>query len=99
MPPGAFAAPRQSTDDRHRLARKGELPPHDQHESETEQHEEQRRETVLDTDHLVILGEDVLPPERFFVVTRVVFSRGFVLLENTHRRHLVPKELIRILRS
>jgi hypothetical protein len=78
-PAGGIVLTKESTDHRHRLAREGELPTHDQHQRKTEQEKEQGGKTVLDADDLVVLGEDVLSPEGLFVM----------LLDNTHPRLLL----------
>ena len=59
MPPGALASPSSAADERQRLARIRELPADDEHEREADQQEEQAGEPVLETDDLVIGGEDV----------------------------------------
>jgi hypothetical protein len=56
-------------DERDGLAGMGDLPAHQQHEAEAEEHEEQRRDAVLHADHLVVGGKDIFPPEpRLFVM-------------------------------
>ena len=51
-----------------RLAGKGELPAHEQHEAEAEEEKEEPAEHVLDADRLVVSGEDVGAPETELVV-------------------------------
>ena len=44
-------------------ARIGELPPHQHHQAEAEEQEEEGGYRVLNADDFVILREDVFPPE------------------------------------
>ena len=48
----------QVADERDRLARIGQLPPHQHHQAETEEQEQQRRDRVLDPDDFVVDRED-----------------------------------------
>ena len=69
---GRALIPQPPTDERHRRAWVGQLPPHDHHETEAEQEEEQPGHGVLDADDLVVHGEDVGSQEPRVLVT--VFS-------------------------
>ena len=57
---------------RNRPARIGQLPPHEHHQGEAEQQEQQAGDGVLDADDLVVLRENVLLPEPEFVVSVIV---------------------------
>jgi len=82
-PSGAFASPKEFSDERDRLAGVSELPAHDHHQRESEEKEQQRRDRVLDPDRLVILREDICAPEpRGRVVVR-----GGSLQERLMRLH------------
>ena len=74
----------QVADERNRRARIGQLPPHDHHQAEAEEQEEQGGDRVLDPDHLVVDGEDVLPPETQLVDARARHGRA------RHARGRVP---------
>ena len=52
----------------------GQLPPHDHHQGEAEEQEQEAGDGVLDADHLVIDREDVFPPEPELLVMRLVVS-------------------------
>ena len=78
----------QVADERDGPARIGQLPPHQHHQAEAEQQEEEAGYRVLNPDDFVILREDVFAPEpelfmRVLVCMRV---RVAMLLD---RRHLV----------
>jgi hypothetical protein len=53
----------QFSKDGDRMIGIGKLPAHDHHEREAEEQKAQRGQTVLNSDHLVIDGENVLSPE------------------------------------
>ncbi len=80
MLPGPKMVPKSISDHWQRLARIGQLPAHQHHERKTEEKKDQSADPVLDPDHLVIGRDDVLSPERKFVVIvpgivmRVVFG-------------------------
>ena len=96
MLPGPKKLAERVADQRQRLARIGQLPAHQHHERETEEEENQAGDAVLDPDHLVVGRDDVLSPERKFVVIvpgivmmRIVFgvrmrseARGCVHMRN-----------------
>src|SRR5437773_326115 len=44
------------------LARIGQLPSHQHHQGKTEEQKKQPGESVLDTDHFVVGGKNILPP-------------------------------------
>ena len=46
-----------------RLTRISQLPAHHHHQAKAEEQKEQAADAVLNTDHLVIGGENVLPPK------------------------------------
>ena len=82
MPPGALSCAEPLADQRNRPARIGQLPPHQHHQGEAEQQEQQAGDGVLDADHLVIEREHVLPPEPELLVlcvVRVVHVPGAVV--------------------
>ena len=60
----------QRPDQRHRLARMGDLPAHDQHQEEAEEQERKGGQTILEADDLMVGGEDVRSPELPFLVGR-----------------------------
>ncbi len=68
MLPGPKNSPEHVADHRQRLARIRQLPAHQHHQTKAEEQEDQPADPVLDADHLVIGRDDVLPPERKFVV-------------------------------
>ena len=72
MPPGMRASPRSLPSSGSGCARVGELPAHQHHQREAEEQEQQAGDGVLDADHLVVDGEDVLPPEPELLVVGVV---------------------------
>jgi hypothetical protein len=75
------------TDNRNGLAGIRQLPPHQRHQAETEEEKEEAGDAVLDADHLMVLGEDVLlpEPELVFVLVRHVSRMRPVRAD----RHLV----------
>ena len=75
MPLGARSWPEPHADQRNRPARIGQLPPHQHHQREAEEQEEQRGDRVLDADDLVIEREHVLAPEPELVVVMPVAVR------------------------
>ena len=62
----------QAADQRNRRARIGQLLPHQHHQREAEEQEQQAGDRVLDADDLVIDREDVLPPEAELFVRMVI---------------------------
>ena len=58
----------QGTDEGDRDARMRDLPPHQNHQAESEQHEAERGQAVLDADDFVVGGENVFLPETGFVM-------------------------------
>jgi hypothetical protein len=59
-----------------RHAGKGELPAHEHHEREAEEHEDEPGDQVLDADDLVVRGEDVAADEAELVMlVRMVVVR------------------------
>src|SRR6185503_20193807 len=83
---------------RQRLAGEGEVPAHQHHQAEAEEQEEQAGDGVLDADHLVIGGKDVVAPEteRVMLVPGVVAvgRRGLrmgVRVDVGHRSELLRR--------
>ena len=68
MPIGARACPSNMPIERDRPAGIGQLPPHDHHQREAEEQEQQAGNRVLNADHLVIDREHVFPPEAELLV-------------------------------
>ena len=65
----------QSADDGNRLPRISDLEPHQQYEREPEQQKCQCGHPVLDTDDLVVRGEDVAPQKTDIMVMMIVLFR------------------------
>jgi hypothetical protein len=59
---------------RQRLVREGDAPAHHHHQVKSEGQEQHRRDAILDADHLVIGGKNVLPEESGVVVVIVVMG-------------------------
>ena len=74
-------------------ARIGQLPPHQHHQREAEQQEQQAGDRVLDADDLVILREDVLPPEPELFM-RVIVRMPVRVAVPLEGRHLVQRRLL-----
>src|ERR1700722_5997070 len=63
-----------------RLPRKGELPAHEQHQTETEEEEGKAAPKILDADDLVVGRENVAPPKAEFVMIVRVIVMGRVAM-------------------
>ena len=83
--------PEPLADQRNRLARIGELPPHDHHQREAEEQEQQPGHGVLDADDFVVDRKDVLPPEPELLVMLV--SVGVTGLSAPGGGHVVVQRL------
>ncbi len=67
--------PEQAPEERQRASRVRQLPPHQHHQAEAEEQEQQPGDRVLDPDRLVVEREDVLPEESLRLVVSLVFGR------------------------
>ena len=86
------AALAENLEDRPRLAGRGELQSHQQHQAEAEEQEAERRHPVLDADPFVIGGEDVFADERLVMRFAV---RAVLFFLHAHR---FAKNLLRVTR-
>ena len=85
---GRVGGAEQPADERNRPARVGQLPPHQHHQAEAEEQEEEAGDRVLNADDFVIVREDVFPPEPELLM-RVIVRMPVPVAMRFERRHLV----------